>query len=147
MRKSVHERTALRPDREEQIDMSRSIANSLKSGRRKTVVLGSALFLMVFAQGCSSMHEAIWNKAETTFNGHRLVIRPCRDSHTSTQMDAITDRSYIFTCGKRVKIEIRNEELAVNGKSYGMLGRGDSVEVKHDKVFINQKEAGTIAMK
>jgi hypothetical protein len=136
-----------RLDREVQIEMSCTNANSLKPANLKTGVLVSALFLLIFAQGCSSVNEMVWNKAETMIDGHRVVIRPCRDSYTRTQMDTKTDRSHIFACGKRVKIEIKNEELAVNGKSYGRLGPGDSVEVKYDKVFINQKEAGTIAMK
>jgi hypothetical protein len=93
------------------------------------------------------VNEVVWNKAETMINGHRVTIRPCRDSYLSTKMDTPTNRHHIFACGKRIKVEIKNEELSVNGKSYGKLGSGDSVEVKNDKILINQKEAGTVAMK
>ena len=39
----------------------------------------------------------------------------------------------------------KNQELAVNGRSYGKLKHGDSVTVDSDKVFINSNEAQEIA--
>jgi hypothetical protein len=127
--------------------MSRMSVKSLESRSVKTGIIMSSLLLVLFIQGCSSMGEVVWNKAETTIDGHKVVIRPCRDSYRRTKMDTETDSYHIFGCGEKVKIEIRNEMLTINGKSYGTLGRGDSVEVNREKVFINKKEAGAVAMK
>jgi hypothetical protein len=126
-----------------------SLRNTKSSGLRsvKTGIILPAFLLTLFMQGCSEMHEVVWNKAETVIDGHRLAIRPCRDSYTRTKMDTKTERYHVFACGDKVKIEIRNDELKVNGKSYGMLGSGDSVEVNREKVFINKKEAEAVAMK
>lgn len=127
--------------------MSSISTKSLKSRTLKSVFILSSLSLFLFMQGCSDAHTLVWNKAETTIDGHQVVIRPCRDSYTRTESDTPTNRQHVFGCGDSVKVEIRNEALTINGKSYGMLSRGDSVEVKHDKVFINSKEAGALAMK
>lgn len=122
-------------------------AKSLKSRAVKTGLILSALSLFLFMQGCSDANTLVWNKAETTIDGHQVVIRPCRDSYTRTESDTKTNRQHVFGCGQRVKVEIRNEALTVNGKSYGMLGAGDAIEVKDEKVFINKKEAEAVAMK
>lgn len=118
---------------------------NFKTSRRG--IIASSLFLFLFIQGCSSMNELVMNKAETTINGHQVVIRPCRDSYTRTLKDTETNRHHVFGCGKHIKVEIRNEVLTVNDKSYGMLNSGDSIEVKNDKVLINKKEAVAVAMK
>lgn len=115
--------------------------------RFRTGFIISTLFLFIIMQGCSDMHTLVWNKAETVIDGHKVVIRSCRNSYTRTESDTKENSHHIFGCANYVKVEIRNEELTVNGKSYGMLGRGDSVEVKGDKVFINTKEAQVVAMK
>ncbi|HEY0323756.1 MAG TPA: hypothetical protein VGC66_22580 [Pyrinomonadaceae bacterium] len=127
--------------------MSAISAKNVSARAIKASVVMSSLFLFLFMQGCSDVHSLVWNKAEATIDGHQIVIRPCRNSYTRTESDTPTNRQHVFGCGDDVKVEIRNEALMVNGKSYGMLNRGDSVEVKHDKVFINAKESGTIARK
>ncbi|HEX8748683.1 MAG TPA: hypothetical protein VF717_16040 [Pyrinomonadaceae bacterium] len=127
--------------------MSSISIKSLKAGTIKGGVIISALFMVLFMQGCSDVHTLVRNKAETTIDGHKVVINPCRDSYTRTLKDTPQDSQHVFGCGDRVRVEIRNEALTVNGKNYGMLGRGDSVEVKDEKVFINKKQAEAVAMK
>lgn len=127
--------------------MSATSGKSFKSRAALTSFALFAFFMPLFTQGCSDMNTLIWNKAETTIDGHRVVIRSCRNSYTRTEYDAKENRRHIFGCANYVKVEIGNEELTVNGKSYGTLGRGDSVEVKGGKVLVNNKEAGAVAMK
>ena len=43
---------------------------------------------------------------------------------------------YNLACGDTT-VTIRNEELVVNGKSYGELSKGDAVHVEGSSVFIN----------
>lgn len=120
-------------------------AKCFKSHILKASIAISSLSLLLFAQGCAEIHSLAWNKADTVIDGHHIVISPCRDSYTKTINDTPTNRYHIFGCGKTIEVKIKNEDLTVNGKSYGMLGRGDSVVVKNDKVFINTKEAVEVA--
>jgi hypothetical protein len=120
---------------------------ALKRSTAKTAIIISALFLLLSAQACSDIHTLAWNRAEDTIDGHKVVIKPCRNSYTKTVMDTKTNRYHIFACGDTVRVEIRNDALTVNDKSYGMLGAGDSVEVKDLKVFINTREAAEVAKK
>lgn len=113
----------------------------------KKVIALSTLSLILFTQGCSDLHTLVWNKAETVMDGHKVVIHACRNSYTRTEIDTPTDRHHIFGCATYVKVDLHNDALTVNGKSYGTLSEGDSVEVKGDKVFINKKEAVALAMK
>jgi hypothetical protein len=114
----------------------------LKSG-----VVASGLFLFLVMQGCSDAHTLVWNKADAVIDGHRVVISPCRSSYTKTVSDTPTNRDHTFGCGSGITVQIKNEELTINAKSYGTLKRGDSVLVRNGSVFINEKEAGTIAMR
>jgi hypothetical protein len=121
---------------------------TLKSHAARTGIVILSLFLFGLAQGCSDMHNLVWNKADAFIDGHHVVISPCRNSYTKTINDTPTERNHMFGCANdTIKVEIKNEELKVNGKYYGVLGRGDTVIVKSDKVFINQKEAVEVAMK
>ena len=119
----------------------------LKSRAIKTGIIASSLSLLLFTQGCSDMKEVVLNRAVTTIDGHEVVIQPCRNSYSKTINDTPTERNHMFGCGDKTKVELKNEELKVNGKYYGTLGRGDNIIVRHDKVFINQKEAVEVAMK
>lgn len=113
----------------------------------KTVVTLSTLSLILLAQGCSDLHTLVWNKAETVIDGHKIVIHACRNSYTRVEADTPTDRHQIFGCATYIEVDLHNDALTVNGKSYGTLSGGDSVEVKGEKVFINKKEAEAVAMK
>lgn len=118
-----------------------SLINSQSFGIRfKTGFIISALYLLIIMQGCSSLETLVWNRAETTLDGHPLVIRQCRNSYQRVESNTAEDRHYIFGCENNIKVDIRNDVLTVNGKSYGTLNKGDSIVIKNDKVFINGRE-------
>ena len=113
----------------------------------RTGVIISSLFLLILIQGCSDIQSHLLNKANAFIDGHHIAISPCRGSYTKIS-DTETNRDFIFNCNDdSIRVQIKNEQLTVNDKSYGMLSSGDSVVVKNDKVFINSKEAGAVAMK
>lgn len=127
--------------------MSFISSKNIKSRTIKSGVIISALFMVLFMQGCSDVETMVRNKAETTIDGHQVVIKPCRNSYTRTEADTPKDRQHVFGCGERTKVEIRNDALTVNGRNYGTLAKGDAIEVKDEKVFINKREAAVVAMK
>lgn len=75
---------------------------------------------------------------------HTVVVTDCyRTSVSSPQKLDIT--SYRFVPCRDAEIVIRNEELTVNGQSYGKLKPNDGVLVDHGVVSINRRDAATAA--
>lgn len=123
-----------------------SLINSQTLGIRfKTGFVISALYLLIIIQGCSSLQTIVWDRAETTLDGHHLVIHRCPNSYQRVESDTASERRYVFGCENNIKVEIRNDALTVNGRSYGMLNKGDSIEVSNDKVLINGKEPAVVS--
>ena len=56
-----------------------------------------------------------------------------------------SDQSYRFMPCRDADVLIRNDELIVNGSSYGLLKPADAVTVDHGKVLINDKAASPVA--
>lgn len=104
-------------------------------------LLAVALFVLVLTPACIRFHRM---PREQQLGSHLVSIRPYCDGATSgslaqTQKDG-TSRiiSYEFTCGD-TKVEIRENTLVVNGKSYGTLNEGDQVAVDFGKVRVNRE--------
>ncbi len=75
---------------------------------------------------------------------HSVSVRPkCISKQINNQFPG-TDKIYNLTCGE-TKVTIKNEELSVNGRTYGVLNAGDSVHVNNGKVYINAREVSETA--
>jgi len=86
------------------------------------------------------------SKSETDMGSHHVVVQPGSGFTSSSSTTAGDDAEYEFTCGD-VTVAIRNEELIVNDKSYGMLNPGDDVLIDHGKVLVGgqEREAAVVA--
>jgi len=88
-----------------------------------------------------ALREAVQGRAVADMWSHRVWISPCRWSQRKTlRANSEEDSHQIFRCSG-VKVELVNEELRVNEKSYGKLSKGVDVWVGDDRVFIGGKEA------
>ena len=88
-----------------------------------------------------TLREAMHGRAEAHMWSHRIWISPCRWSKRKTlRANSEEDSHQIFRCFG-TKVEIVDEELCVNEKSYGKLEKGAEVYVVKGKVFIGDKEA------
>lgn len=86
------------------------------------------------------LRELFWGREEAVIWGHQIVIKPCRHAEKQTLGDnGPLDSHHVIRCGA-TKVEIFNEELRVNEKSYGKLAEKASVQVTDGKVFINGSE-------
>jgi ABC-type uncharacterized transport system auxiliary subunit len=75
---------------------------------------------------------------------HRVTVRPdCVSKQISNRFPG-KEAIYNLTCG-RTQVTIKNEELLVNGKSYGMLREGDAVRVEGEEVFVNGSRVQEVA--
>ena len=110
-----------------------------------TLLFLSAVLLL---QGCGGFR--LLNKDNTVLGAHRVTITPCgwklENKFGGQVKDEATGKTYYkHSCGETV-VTIRDEELAVNGKSYGKLANAaDSVKVDGGRVFVNGKEVQAVS--
>ena len=105
------------------------------------LALRRCLCVLLIFQACG-MH------ADTSdalpLGSHKVSVRPqCISKQIENRFPG-KDKIYNLTCGA-TQVTIRNEELSVDGRVYGMLKEGDAVHVDGGKVFVNSEERGEIA--
>jgi hypothetical protein len=89
----------------------------------------------------------VLGRVEATVGGHTVVVTDCyRTSVTPPEKVAgPSQQSYRFTPCRDADVLIRNDELIVNGSSYGLLKQADAVTVDHGKVLINDVVVPAVA--
>ena len=99
--------------------------------------------------GCSRSNNLLLGRVEATVGGHTVVVTDCyRTSVTLPEkVGGPSEQSYRFMPCRDADILIRNDELIVNGNSYGLLKQEDAVTVDHGKVLINEMPASPVARK
>jgi hypothetical protein len=103
-----------------------------------------ALSLVSMGASCHG-HMSLANHGQDVINGHSVTIKPCLHSTNETLKDESPENSlHTMKCGE-TELLINNEELVVNGKSYGKLKEGAPVIVDHGKVLIDSTEATEVA--
>lgn len=91
------------------------------------------------------LREVFFGEAKTGIWGHNILVVPCRRAERQTLRDnGPLDSHHVIRCGA-TKVEVVNEELRVNEKSYGKLAAEASVQVADSKVFINGGEMQPVA--
>ena len=111
--------------------------------RHERLTRSAAILLLVSygtasLQGCS-MKLSVNAKSETDMGSHHVVVKPGATftSSSSSKGRNVTDHRY--TCGD-VTVTIRNEELTVNDRTYGLLKPNDSILVDHGTVYVQSKQ-------
>ena len=98
-----------------------------------------AAFALLLQAGCKcDASLSIKEKSEADLGSHHLVVKPGA-TYTQTLSNTAAGRAeYEFQCGK-ITVLIRDEELIVNDKTYGLLDPDDGVLVDHGTVYVNDK--------
>jgi hypothetical protein len=102
----------------------------------KTLAPALSLFCVLALSACGAHHDT---GDALPLGTHKVSVRPYCVSKQIHNDEDTGGRTYNLTCGD-TKVTIRNEELIVNGKSYGRLSEGDSIHVEDEKVFVNGKQ-------
>jgi hypothetical protein len=98
-------------------------------------VLGLILLTTV-CTGCMFHYETTGGgEDEGDMGSHHVVVRPGANMVSSSSSSGGGSESHTFQCGG-TNIEIRDEELTVNGVPYGMLSPGEEILVDHGEVFV-----------
>lgn len=120
--------------------------SKFQSSRMSVALL--SLSVVLASQGCGGFR--LLNKDKTVLDSHPVTITPCGWKLENKFGGAVKDEQsgktyYKHSCGETV-VTIKDEELAVNGKSYGKLAKAtDSVKVNGGRVFVNDKEVQAMA--
>ena len=103
--------------------------------------------LAIACSACSRSNNLVLGRVEATVGHHTVVVTDCYRTSVSPPEKAGDPReeSYRFKPCRDADILIRNDELIVNGSSYGLLGQTDAVTVDHGKVLINEKAVLPVA--
>jgi hypothetical protein len=114
----------------------------------KMIVVLMSLGVVLALQGCGGFR--LLNRDKSVLGAHPVMITPCgwklEDKFAGSVKDEQTGKAYHkYTCGETI-LTIKDEELVVNGKSYGKLAAAtDSVKVDGGRVFVNDREVQSVA--
>ncbi|MCB0244829.1 MAG: hypothetical protein KDI12_15555 [Anaerolineae bacterium] len=111
---------------------------------RRITLLALAGCLVLMAS-CSRSNNLFFGEVEAAVGNHTVRVTDCYRTEVP-QPQQIVDAgtgavSYQFTPCRDADVLIRDEELIVNGQSYGVLAAGNTVTVDHGKVLIDEVEA------
>ena len=110
-------------------------------------VLASILSVTMACSACSRSNNLALGRVEATVGGHNVVVTDCYRTSVAPpeKVGGPGERSYRFTPCRDAEVVIRNDELIVNGSSYGLLKQADAVTVDHGKVLINETVVPAVA--
>ena len=107
----------------------------------KALALVPCVCALLLFQACLTTDDS---SDALPLGSHKVSVRPkCISKQISNRFPG-KDKIYNLTCGE-TQVTIRNEELSVNGRVYGMLKEGDAVHVDGVKVFVNSEEVSEAA--
>jgi hypothetical protein len=104
----------------------------------------------VLSLACSRSNNVLLGRVEAKVGSHTVVVTDCYRTSVPAPQRVEPQQSgapaiYRFTPCRDADVLIRDEELIVNGTSYGRLKQGDTVTVDHGKVLVNEQEARAVA--
>ena len=106
---------------------------------RKEICLAICALIMA-CSACSRSNNLLLGRVEATVGGHTVIVTDCyRTSVTPPEkVGGPSEQSYHFRPCRDADVLIRNDELIVNGSSYGLLKQADAVTIDHGRVLINE---------
>ena len=100
--------------------------------RTRRILLWTALLLPV---ACTRRNNLLLGRVEAPVGAHLVVVTDCYRTN-APESQQIEVAAYHYMPCRDADVWIRDEELSVNGKSYGRLRSGESVLVDHGVVSI-----------
>jgi len=86
--------------------------------------------------GCSRSNNLLLGRVEAVVAGHTVVVTDCY--RTQVPRPVAEPNGATFAPCRDAVVAIRNEQLTVNGMSYGPLTRDARVVVDHGKVSVQK---------
>jgi hypothetical protein len=105
---------------------------------RDKLLLG-CLSMAALGSGCGRSNNLFLGRVETRVGNHRVVVTDCYRT-TVEPPRKVEAAAWRFTPCRDADILIRDEELMVNGRSYGKINPDDSILVDHSLVSVRKLE-------
>ena len=95
--------------------------------------------LILACSACSRSNNLLLGRVEATVGGHNVVVTDCYRTIVTPpeKVGGRSEQAYRFMPCRDADVLIRNDELIVNGSSYGLLKPADAITIDHGKVLIN----------
>ena len=90
----------------------------------------------LLAMGCSRSNNLLFGRVEAAVAGHTVVVTDCY--RTMVPPPVQEPDGATFTPCRDAVVVIHNEQLTVNGTTYGPLARNAKVLVDHGRVSIEK---------
>ena len=101
-------------------------------------ILLAVVYVGLASTGCSRSNNLLLGRVEAVVAGHTVVVTDCY--RTKVPEPVAEPNGTTFTPCRDAVVAIRNEQLTVNGTSYGPLARTARVVVDHGRVSIEAAE-------
>ena len=98
---------------------------------------------LLFLPACSRSNNLIFGWVQAQVGSHPVVVTDCYRLRVDPPQEVKGDGGqidYRFTPCRDADLLIRNEEVFVNGKSYGPVGPGDAIMIDHSVVSIRRNK-------
>ena len=92
--------------------------------------------LMLLA-ACAGQHNLLLGRVEAKVGGHQVVVTDCYRIH-APEPQQVQATEWRYTPCRDADVRIKEEELTVNGQSYGRLRPADAVLVDHGVVSVQR---------
>ncbi|HKC65882.1 MAG TPA: hypothetical protein VKB86_19720 [Pyrinomonadaceae bacterium] len=97
---------------------------------------------VILFQGCSRGNDV------TQFGSHKITVEPKGVTHSSYIEEHDKEASYHYSSyglTGHYEVVIKDDEVIVNGKSYGQLNKGDAVKISDNGVTVNSMSVAETA--
>jgi hypothetical protein len=98
------------------------------------VLMAAAAF-----SSCSNENHLLFGEVEAQVGGHRIQVTDCYRWKVPPPIrlaDVDGRPAYQFMPCRDANVELRGNELAVNGRNYGRIGAATTVLVDHGRVVV-----------
>ena|SRR5271165_441985 len=113
-------------------------------GEVRAPVFVASFVAITMSFACSRSNNLVLGEVEAKVGSHEVRVRDCyRTSVVPPRETKEADGrlSYRFTPCRDADVLIQDEQVLVNGVSYGHVDANDSILVDHGKVSINRGQA------
>lgn len=99
----------------------------------RTAIVIAALSLAA----CSKSNNVLFGRVQNTVGGHKVVVTDCYRTSVP-EVEQLPNATWRWAPCRDAVIQVRGDQLEVNGRSYGKIDGADSILVDHGVVSVRR---------